>query len=300
MRATFRGALAFTAMCVCFGFSNAHADTGRLLATGGVTEVEGAAGGGIVPWALIAGYGTADQVGATAFYTTVSTGSFKLDAAGAAVGLYNRVELSVARQQFDLGAIGDLAYAPALGSTASNYQLAQNVYGVKVRLFGDAIYAQDSWVPQVSAGVQFKQNLNASLVKALGARSANGVDYYLAATKLLIGAAAGRDLLLNATVRATRANQLGLLGFGGDRNQGYRAEFEGSAAVLLRPDVILGAEYRQKPNNLSFAQENRWTDEFVAYVPNKNLSMTAAFAQLGSIAGVPNQNGPYLSVQASF
>jgi hypothetical protein len=28
---------------------------GRLLATGGVTEIEGAAGGGIVSWALIAG-----------------------------------------------------------------------------------------------------------------------------------------------------------------------------------------------------------------------------------------------------
>ena len=30
----------------------------RLLATGGVSQVEGAGGGGLVPWALIAGYGT--------------------------------------------------------------------------------------------------------------------------------------------------------------------------------------------------------------------------------------------------
>src|SRR5205085_9065833 len=42
---------------------------GRILATGGVTEMEGAGGGGIVPWALIAGYGTRDEIGATAFYT---------------------------------------------------------------------------------------------------------------------------------------------------------------------------------------------------------------------------------------
>ena len=300
MTGKLRDAIALAAVCACFGMATAHADTGRLLATGGVTELEGSAGGGIVPWALIAGYGTNDQVGATTFYTTVNTGSFKLDAAGAAMGINNRVELSVARQQLDLGAIGDLAFGSALGSTAANYQLEQNVYGIKIRLFGDAIYSQNSWIPQVSAGAQFKQNLNATLVKALGARDANGVDYYIAATKLLIGAVGGRDLLLNATVRASRANQTGLLGFGGDRNNSYRAEFEGSAAVLLRPDVILGMEYRQKPNNLSVAQEDRWTDEFVAYVPNKNLSITAAFAQLGSIAGVPNQNGPYLSIQTSF
>ncbi|HIQ51993.1 MAG TPA: DUF3034 family protein, partial [Pseudomonas pachastrellae] len=33
------------------------ADTGgRLLATGGVTNIEGSAGGGIVPWAVLSGY----------------------------------------------------------------------------------------------------------------------------------------------------------------------------------------------------------------------------------------------------
>ncbi|OYW32390.1 MAG: hypothetical protein B7Z51_03330, partial [Methyloversatilis sp. 12-65-5] len=30
----------------------------RLIATGGVTQIEGAAGGGLNPWAVIAGYGT--------------------------------------------------------------------------------------------------------------------------------------------------------------------------------------------------------------------------------------------------
>ena len=32
------------------------ADQGRLLATGGATSLEGQAGGGIVPWAVLAGY----------------------------------------------------------------------------------------------------------------------------------------------------------------------------------------------------------------------------------------------------
>ena len=50
--------------------SNAYADGGRLLATGGVTQLEGAAGGGIVPWAVIGGYGTRDEIGATGFAPT--------------------------------------------------------------------------------------------------------------------------------------------------------------------------------------------------------------------------------------
>ena len=35
----------------------AGAEQGRLLATGGATSIDGAAGGGIVPWAVLAGYG---------------------------------------------------------------------------------------------------------------------------------------------------------------------------------------------------------------------------------------------------
>ena len=45
---------------------------GKLLLTGGVSTVEGAAGGGLVPWALIGGYGTRDQVGGNVFVTRVT------------------------------------------------------------------------------------------------------------------------------------------------------------------------------------------------------------------------------------
>ena len=36
-------------------------DGGKLLLTGGVSQLEGAAGGGITPWAVIGGYGTRDR-----------------------------------------------------------------------------------------------------------------------------------------------------------------------------------------------------------------------------------------------
>lgn len=268
----------------------AHADSGKLLATGGVSQLEGAGGGGLTPWALITGYGTRDGIGATAFYTHVATPNFSLDVAGAAVGLYDRVELSIARQRFNTG---DTGAALGLGP---DFSFRQDILGAKVKLFGDAVYGQDTWLPQVAVGLQHKQNKEEELVRALGAKDDTGTDYYLSATKIFLG----QSLLLNGTLRGTKANQMGLLGFGGDQNDSYELQYEGSIAVLLNRHTAIGMEYRRKPDNLGFAQEDDWRDLFFAYFPNKNLSFTAGYAQLGSIAGVKNQNGPYLSVQGAF
>ena len=38
----------------------------KLLLTGGVSNIEGSAGGGLTPWAVIGGYGTADEIGVLA------------------------------------------------------------------------------------------------------------------------------------------------------------------------------------------------------------------------------------------
>ena len=35
-----------------------------------------------------------------------------------------------------------------------------------------------------------------------------------------------QGLLLNGTVRLTKANQIGILGFGGDKNDSYKPQFE--------------------------------------------------------------------------
>ena len=86
----------------CLVVSGGAAADGRLAWTGGVSEIEGAAGGGLVPWALIAGLGTEDQIGGSAFVTGAETDKFKLKAGGLAVGLYDRVEVSFARQRFDI------------------------------------------------------------------------------------------------------------------------------------------------------------------------------------------------------
>lgn len=263
------------------------ADSGRLLGTAGVADVEGAAGGGLATWATIAGYGTRDAIGGNTHYTFVNLPGYQLHSFGASIDLFNRVELSYAREVFDTGATGKI-----LGIGAG-YTFDEDVAGVKVRLFGDAVYDQDSLLPQIAAGMQYKINNRAALLQALGARDNQGADFYLAATKILLG----ESLLLDTTLRFTRANQLGLLGFGGDRSNAYHPEFEGSAAFLLDRRTAIGAEYRTKPDNLGFAHESNWYDLFVAFFLNKHVSATLAYVDLGSIATRKDQQGVYVSLQ---
>ena len=268
----------------------AHAqDSGRLLATAGVTQIEGAGGGGLAPWALITGYGTRDAVGGNAHYTLVYLPGFTLHSTGASVGLYDRVELSYDHQWLDTRGSG------AKLGLGGGYQFQMDVVGAKVRLFGDAVTDQDSWLPQVAVGAQFKTNNQHATLRAIGARSPSGVDVYLAATKLFLA----QSLLVNATVRATEANQFGLLGFGGDRG-GYSAQFEGSAALLLSRNLAVGAEVRTRPDNLRFAREDVAWDVFAAYFLTKNLSATAALVSLGSVAQQKHQTGLYFSLQGGF
>jgi len=268
--------------------SASHAGN-RLLATGGVAQVEGSAGGGLTPWALIAGLGTDRQTGASAFCTTVSPQAFELRSCGAAVGLRDRVELSFARQRFDLDQV--------IPDTA----IYQTVVGGKVKLLGDAVFDQDRWYPQMAAGFQYKKNSSFDFVPALlGARDDSDVDYYLAATKVYLAGPFSRTWLVNATLRATRANQMGILGFGGDRNDRRKLVAEGSLAAFLSDALVLGAEYRQKPDNLSSFHEDDYWDLFSAWFPTKNVSLTAAYADLGQIAMKTDQHGWYLSLQGSF
>jgi len=265
-------------------------DSGRLLATGGVSQVEGAGGGGLTPWALITGYGTNHAIGADIHGTYIQLNDFGLSSLGAAAGFYDRLELSYAHEWFDTGAAG------ARLGLGRGYQFHLDVAGAKLRLFGDAVYDQDSWLPEISAGVQVKAADRHAVLQAIGAENPDGVDFYLAGTKLFLA----ESLLLSATVRATKANQFGLLGFGGDRDRAYSAQFEGSAAYLLTRRLALGAEFRTKPDNLGFAREGPAFDVFAAYFISKHLSATLAFVALGPIARQGDQNGVYFSLQSGF
>ena len=300
-----RIALAFAFFIVGTGAAQAQgflgADRGKLLLTAGFTTVEGAGGGALTPWAFITGYGSRNSWGANAHANSLMLRDFDMLSYGLAIGALDRVEVSISRLDADVNAAG-----------LDGLELSQDIYGIKVRLFGDAVYGQNSWLPQVAIGAQFKRHRGIengaavgapalTSVEQLGAEDDEGIDYYLSATKLYLA----QNFLVNATLRYTEANQLGLLGFGGDRGSDPSLRFEASAAYLLRRQLAIGAEYRGRTANLNVDDEADAWDVFVAWTPNRTVSVVLAYANLGSIlepvtGSDDDQDGAYASIQVGF
>lgn len=259
------------------------AGTGKLQETAGVTQIEGSSGGGLVPWATLSGYDTQDEWSASAFTTRASFDNYRLQAFGASISFNDSVELSVAEHIFELKAV-----------PFGEREIKQQILGIKYKLMGDFIYTP---YPQISIGVQHKTLQDDLIATALGADETDkGLDLYIAISKAHLGLLSGYNAFWNFTVRASKANQFGLLGFGGDNNNSYVPLIEGSAGLLLSRKIAIGAEYRQKPDNLSSVNEEDAYDIFVAYIPNKFFNITTAWVNLGEVAGAKNQSGFYVSL----
>jgi hypothetical protein len=291
----------------------AHADTGKLLLTGGVSTIAGSAGGGLTPWAVIGSNATEGEVGFSGYATRAATQDYGLNGYGVAVGLHDRVELSLARQDFDASPAIALNGIAPFGVTPGQH-IQMDVVGIKVKVAGDAVLNADSWMPQIAVGLEHKRvrpGSIGSVLDFLGTQT-SGTDVYVSATKLLLA----QSLLVNGTLRSTNANQNGLLGFGaaapGKNRRSLQPEF--SVAYLINKNLAVGAEVRFKPNNLqalgaatglgAALREDDWKDIFIAWAPSKNLSLTLAYVDLGRIVpGITNhrrQTGYYLSAQVAF
>ena len=297
--------IAVSAAAFCAG---AQAETGKLLLTGGVSSIEGAAGGGLTPWAVIGSNATDGEIGGSAFITNAGTKDYGLNIYGAAVGINDRFELSIAQQDFDTRRTGTALGLPGL-------HLKQTVFGAKVRVAGDAILDSDNLMPQIAVGLQYKTLGSTGLdgtLNALGAKR-SGTDFYVSATKLFLG----QSLLVNGTLRATKANQNGLLGYGatlGGNEDRYSVQPEFSIGYLVTKNIVVGAEYRFMRNKLEKAgaaanlgnglRSEDWKDIFIAWAPSKNLSLTLAYVDLGVIVPATTasrkQSGYYLSAQVAF
>ncbi|NDY93689.1 DUF3034 family protein [Ideonella livida] len=275
---------------------------GKLRLTGGVSTVDGAGGGGLSPWALTSGGGTAGQWGGAAFLTGLRTQDYDLKGAGLALTWSDRLEVSLAHKDFDtrqnLAPLG-------LGGV----HLKQDSLGLKWRVAGDAVLDSDRWMPQIAVGLLHHRvdagALGPVLTGTLGAQL-EGEEAYVSATKLWLA----QGLLVNGTLRLTRANQGGLLGFGSHQDRRWHLQPEASVAWLLSPQLALGAEYRAMGDALhqsalgdgALAADD-WKDLFIAWAPTRHLSLTLAHADLGRIAPAVQprrQRGTYLSAQVAF
>ncbi len=261
---------------------------GKLRLTNGISTVEGASGGGIASWATIAGRQMPGGIGLSGHATLIELSDFGWRSYGVALGFGDRLELSYSRANFDTRKAG------ALLGLGQGYVFNQETYGAKLRVVGDLVYGSP-WLPQIAVGVEHKRNQDGNIVRALGAADDSGTDYTVSATKLLLG----QSMLVNATLRYTEANELGLLGFGSASGKDYRLQFEGSVGYLLSRRAVIGAEFRSKPDNLGLGEDD-WMDVFAAFSMTENLTVSAAYVDLGSIATFADQRGGFLSLQVAF
>lgn len=304
----------------------AHAgwyNDGKVLLTDGVNMADGAGGGGAVPWAVIAGKETRDGVNGSVHYTYAHLPDYDFHSYGVAIGFFDRFELSYANDTLPTGATYDtvgLANRVA-GATPGiepwNTTVKMNVYGAKVRVFGEAIYDSDNLIPQLAVGGFYKKNSNTDLLKTLQANKASDWEAYIAATKIFFPI----NTAIDVTLRYTSANEDGLTGFGNQNGNKRKIRPEASIAYLLAKDTAIGAEFMKHGRNLSgqslnvangivlppgvaggaaTIEEGDWYDAFFAYEPNKHISLTMAYLMFGQILVTPHQNGFYFSVQADF
>ncbi|MCK5771005.1 DUF3034 family protein [Algiphilus sp.] len=314
-------------------------DNGKVLLTGGVGMIDGAGGGGITPWATIAGYGTRDGINGGIRYTFAYLPDYSLNTIGAQIGFYDRLELSYTRSvlptagTFDtVGLVLSALNGAGAGIEPWNTTIKMDVFGAKLRLFGDAVYDSHSLIPQVAIGGFWKSNDNEQLLNTLGAAESEDWEGYIAATKIFFPI----STLFNITARYTSANQTGLTGFGHQNGIGRaddndkEVRLEGSIAHLLNKRMAIGVEYAQHGDNLdqrsiqllgidltavtnlldglnldlgdalTQKDESDWVDVFFAFAPSKNYSITMAYAMLGNITLTPEQHGFYVSLHATF
>ena len=267
--------LSFAAAII--GAASAYAGDGKLLGTSGLLSIEGSAGGGITPWAVLGSYAEAEQMGFSASVANVNLRDYRLNTGALAFGVGNRVEFSAANQRFEL---------------PGNAVLSQNIFGAKLRVAGDLIYGR---VPQLAITLQHKRHQDTSLLNALGVQQSTGTDVVFSVAKLWIDGAFSRNTLANISLRRTSAQEIGLLGFNN------KAEWvaEGAIAVLPNRYWAIGAEFRQKPNFAGIPESN-WRDFFVAWFPAKGVSAAIAHVDLGTIAGRKDQTGVFFTLQANF
>lgn len=277
-------------LVACLIATSAHAaNEGRLTATGGLMTVEGNAGGGLVPWAVMSGLSTRPGVDVVAGLSATHVGDFTLESLGLSASWHDRFELSLGRQRF--------AVDPGLLPAGIDRRIDQTIVGAKLRVAGDLIYGR---MPQVAVGLIYKHSDADVLAHALGARRMDDIEALVSVTRLWLDGPFDRNWLVNGTLRTTRANETGLLGFGRTGDAGYDLVAEASVAMFFRPELAIGCEFRQKPRGLDGLGESDWRDLFLAWFPSRHHALALAWVDLGTIAGRPDQRGAYASWTANW
>lgn len=213
----------------------------------------------------------------------------ELAAVAVTQSFWDRLEFSYAYNRMSTGDFkSEVRKATDISINSEHVELHNfNLRGVLIK---DGAF-NEPWLPQISAGVHVKYNPTvmdidkdlAGTLRTLGVKDDLGVDFTLYASKL-ITKHVFRPILVDAGVRATKAAHIGMLGF----TQKYNVMAEGNVGLLAHDKVLLGMEYRMKPNQYNripglLKAENDWWGAYVAFLPTKNISVSAGYGHFGGI-----------------
>ena len=199
-----------------------------------------------------------------------------------------RVELGYGFDYFNLGTL------PGLVNQATGVRIQQQVYlnnfNARFQLIKENEFGQN-WLPAVTFGVAYKYNSGIStinhdlgnLLSKIGDGGNQGVDFTLYGTKLLTFIP-NHPILLDAGIRETRGQELGLLGF----SSKYTALFEGNAGIFLTKWLILAGEFRAQPNAYTaipgvINRSGNWETVDLAWIVNKHLTIAAGYGYFGTV-----------------
>ena len=209
------------------------------------------------------------------WYVRLPSSDIDWNAAGGAISLFNRVEVSYGYE------------AVAIGGAAN---IHKNNIGAKANLVPENA-GDTAFVPAISAGTIWKST---SKVLVPGADD-KGLDYYLVASKLITQTPL--PVLLSGGALSSKEYVTGVAGFD---NKSKITGFA-NAEVILPLGLALGGEFKQGEKYAAFENANYW-DVSLAWLATKNLTLVAAHVDAGK-----NQTSPFglgggtvLSVQYAF
>ncbi|MHC5035437.1 MAG: DUF3034 family protein [Planctomycetota bacterium] len=216
-------------------------------------------------------------------------GDKDLEAAAITWTLWQRVELGYAFNRLGLDDFENDLQKLIPGADVGTHDVQLHHFNVRVNLIQEGQGGHD-WVPAITAGAHYKYNADiddmdsrlGGALTGIGLDDNDGVDFTLTATKIV--KLLKRPTILSVGARATEAAQFGFLGFTND----YDLTFEGSAVMLVTDRLAVGAEYRQKPDELGripgvIGGEDDWWDVHAAYIVNDHMNIYATVGHAGTV-----------------
>jgi hypothetical protein len=217
---------------------------------------------------------------------------------------WKRLELGFGYDSFQLGDLPTqiaLAQGPAINNSVSLYNANARLQLLKENDF------DQKWIPALTFGTHYKNNdgigqINNQLggaLHAIGITDNEGVDFTLYASKLFTFLP--RPVLLELGGRATKAAEIGLLGF----TDSYSFLFEGNLGIFLTDRLILAGEWRQQPNDYRtipglVGSSGTWWTVDLAYVLSKHMTVAAGYGNFGNVLNHQANAGWGLTAKYEF